>query len=154
MEILNQLGSLILGSVPTMILFILLVIAYSLLVRRPLDRTLTERRLRTTGAIEQARGAITAAEAETAVYEGKLRAARQEILADRERRIRERHAERDRALSAARQQAGERINAAKAEIETSAEVARRQIEGAAGELGDRIVRALMPSTAAVSEVHQ
>lgn len=154
MEILNQLGSLILGSVPTIILFILLVIAYSLLVRRPLDRTLSERRLRTTGAIEQARGAISAAEAETAVYEDKLRAARQEILAERERRIRDRHAERDRALAAARNQAHERVHAAKAEIEVSAESARRQIEGAVAELGDRIVRALLPTPSGASGVRQ
>ena len=56
-EILNQLGELVLGSVPTMVLFILLVIAYGLLVRRPLDRVLAERRARTTGAVEQARPA-------------------------------------------------------------------------------------------------
>lgn len=154
MEILNQLGSLILGAVPTMILFVLLVIAYSFLVRRPLERTLAERRLRTTGAIEQARGAISAAEAETAVYEDKLRAARQQLLADRERRIRERQADRDRALASARQQAHARVDAAKAEIEASAEAARRQIEAAVVELGDRIIRTLLPTTAEVSEVRQ
>ena len=43
-EILQQLGGLVLGSVPTMVLFILLVTAYGLLVRRPLDRVLAERR--------------------------------------------------------------------------------------------------------------
>ncbi len=72
-QILNQLGELVLGSVPTMVLFILLVTAYGFLVRRPLDRVLAERRARTTGAVEQARSAIAAAEAETDVYEDKLR---------------------------------------------------------------------------------
>jgi F-type H+-transporting ATPase subunit b len=43
-QILNQLGELVLGSVPTMVLFVLLVAAYNLLVRRPLDRVLAERR--------------------------------------------------------------------------------------------------------------
>ncbi len=154
MEILRQLGSLILGSVPTMILFILLVMAYSLLVRRPLERTLAERRLRTTGAIEQARGAISAAEAETAVYEDKLRSARQEIMAERERRIRERHAERDRALASARDQANDRVHAAKDEVQISADAARRQIEAAAAELGDRIVNTLLPTPVGATEVHQ
>ena len=137
MEILHQLGSLIVGSIPTMILFILLVIAYAFLVRRPLGRTLEQRRSRTVGAVDQARRAIAAAEAETAVYEDKLRAARQELLAERERHLRERQAERDGALTMAREQAGERIRAAKAEIESSAETARRQIEGAVSELGDK-----------------
>ncbi len=154
MTILNQLGSLILGSVPTMILFVLLVVAYTLLVRRPLEKTLAERRLRTSGAVEQARGAIAAAEAETAVYEDKLRTARGEILAERERRLKERQAERDRALSVAREQAGERIRAARSEIESSAETARRQIEGAVAELGDRIVQTLLPKATAVGEVRQ
>src|SRR6202020_3532503 len=80
-QILQQLGGLVLGSVPTMVLFILLVAAYGLLVRRPLDRVLAERRARTSGAVEQARGAIAAAEAETSLYEDRLRAARSEIMA-------------------------------------------------------------------------
>ena len=137
-----------------MLLFILLVLAYSFLVRRPLERTLAERRVRTTGAVEQARGAIAAAEAETAVYEDKLRSARQEIFAERERRMRERQGERDRTLAAARDQAGERIRSAKAEIEVSAETARRQIEGAVAELGDRIVQTLLPKAAGTGEVRR
>ena len=155
MQIFHQLGSLILGSVPTMILFVLLVIAYSVLVRKPLERTLAERRLRTTGAVEQARGAIAAAEAETAVYEDKLRAARQEVLTAREEKLREGQGERDRALFVAREQAGERIRLAKEEIERSAETARRQIEDSVAELGERIVRTLLPSSAGRgSEVRQ
>lgn len=154
MTILDQLGSLILGSVPTMILFVLLVTAYSLLVRRPLERMLAERRARTTGAVEQARGAIAAAEAETAVYEDKLRAARSEILAQRERRLKDRQAERERALGLARAQAGERIRMAKSEIEISAETARQQIEGTVAELGDRIVQTLLPRAARIGEVRQ
>lgn len=154
MLILHQLGSLILGSVPTMLLFVLLVIAYAYLVRRPLEHTVAERRLRTTGAVEQARGAIAAAEAETAVYEDKLRAARQELLSERERRMRERQAERESALAAAREQAGERIRSAKVEVEASAEAARHQIEGAVAELGDRIVQTLLPKSARPEEVRQ
>ena len=147
MEILHQLGSLIVGSVPTMILFVLSVIAYGFLVRRPLERTLAERRARTTGAVEQARGAIAAAEAETAVYEDKLRSARVEILAERERRLKQRQAERDRAVAAAREQAQTRVAGAKSEIATSVESARQQIEGAVEELGERIVRAILPASA-------
>jgi F-type H+-transporting ATPase subunit b len=148
MDILHQLGSLIVSSVPTMILFLLLVVAYNLLVRRPLERTLAERRARTTGAMEQARGAIAAAEAETSVYESKLRAARAQIQAEREQRMKARQAERDRAVTAAREQAQSRVATAKNEIEASAEAARRQIESAVDELGDRIVRAILPRGAA------
>ncbi len=154
MEILNQLGSLILGSVPTIILFILLVVAYDLLVRRPMERTLEERRVRTSGALEQARGAIAAAEAETAVYEDKLRGARADLLAERARRLKERQVERERTLAIAREQAAGRVRVATGDIERSAAEARQQLEASVAELGERIVQALLPSGMAGSGVQR
>ncbi len=53
-EIIQHVGSFLLGAVPTMILFVVLVIAYQILVQGPLTATLNERRARTTGAIEDA----------------------------------------------------------------------------------------------------
>jgi F-type H+-transporting ATPase subunit b len=154
MDLLYQLGGLVLGSVPTMVLFILLVIAYNLLVQKPLRRTLEERRIRTTGAVEQARGAISAAEAETAVYEAKLRAARADIMAARELRLQQWQKDRDAAVMAARDIAQAKIRAAKAEIEASAQVARTQIEGATAQLSESILRAVLPAGTPVSEVRQ
>src|SRR5271168_1049421 len=101
-EIFHQLGTLVLGSVPTMILFVLLVVAYGVLVRRPLDRVLAERRARTTGAVEQAKLAISAAEEKTAEYELRLRKAKAEISAAREAKLKELSAEREKALAEAR----------------------------------------------------
>jgi F-type H+-transporting ATPase subunit b len=154
MEILNQLGGLVLGSVPTMILFILLVIAYNVLVQGPLRKTLEERRARTTGAVEQARGAISAAEAETAVYEAKLRAARADIAAARELRLKQWNADRDAALAAARDASQAKIRAAKADIDASATTARKQIEGATAQLSESILRAVLPAGTKISEAHQ
>jgi F-type H+-transporting ATPase subunit b len=144
-EILNQLGGLVLGSVPTMILFLVLVVAYGYLVRRPLDRILTERRARTSGAVEQAKNAIAAAEAKTDEYEDGLRKARAEILAAREARLKQWATERDAALSAAREATNEKVKAAKVEIESSVEAARQQIEGASAGLSEQILRAVMPA---------
>ena len=143
--LLNQLGGLVLGSVPTMIFFILLVILYGLLVRRPLERVLAERRARTTGAVEQAKGAIAAAEAETAVYEDKLRSARAEIFAAREARLKQWNAERDAALEEARAATRQRVAAARQEIERSAATARQQIEGLSEALSQQIMRAVLPA---------
>jgi F-type H+-transporting ATPase subunit b len=154
MEILNQLGGLVLGSVPTMIFFILLVVAYNVLVQKPLQKTLDERRERTTGAVEQARGAISAAEAETAVYEAKLRAARADIAAARELRLQQWQKERDAALAAAKDISQAKIRAAKTEIEASALAARTQIEDATAQLSDSILRAVLPKGASISEAHQ
>jgi F-type H+-transporting ATPase subunit b len=150
-EILNQLGELVLGSVPTMVLFILLVIAYGLLVRRPLDRILAERRARTTGAVEQARGAIAAAEAETTAYEDKLRNARAAIFQAREEKLKQWGAERESAIEQVRQATQERIRAAKQDIEQSAATARQQIEGMSAELSSRILGAVLPAGIAQPE---
>jgi F-type H+-transporting ATPase subunit b len=154
MEILNQLGSLVLGSVPTILFFLLLIAAYSVLVRKPLERTLAERQARTSGAVEQARGAIAAAEAETAVYEDKLRAARSEILAARDERLKQWQSERDAALAETRAAAQGRVQGARAEIEASASVARKQIEDATGTLSEQILRAVLPAGTNLSEVRQ
>ena len=146
-QILNQLGGLVLGSVPTVVLFLLLVVAYGFLVRRPLDRVLAERRARTTGAVEQARGAISEAEAKTADYEERLRKAKAEIYNAREQRLKQWQAERDRALGEARAATAEKVQSAKAEIEQSVAAARRQIEGMSAELSEQIMRAVMPAEA-------
>jgi F-type H+-transporting ATPase subunit b len=154
MEILNQLGGLMLGSVPTIIFFVLLVIAYNVLIQKPLTKTLEERRLRTTGAVEQARGAISAAEAETAVYEEKLRAARADIVAARELRIQQWQKDKDAAVAAARDAAQAKIRSAKNEIEASALGARKQIEDATAQLSDSILRAVLPKGTNISEARQ
>jgi F-type H+-transporting ATPase subunit b len=154
MEILQQLGGLVLGSVPTMIFFILLVILYGVIVRRPLEKTLAERRARTSGAVEQARGAISAAEAETQVYEDKLRAARADIVAAREHLLQQWHAERDAALDQARRASQEKVRASRKQIEDSAVMARQQIESATEMLSDQILRAIMPKGANATEAQQ
>ena len=152
--ILKQLGGLVLGSVPTMILFLLLILAYNLLVRRPLLDVLGERRSRTLGAVEQARGAIAAAEAETTVYEDKLRSAKVALFHAREDRLKQWNAERDTVLADVRHTAGEHVKAARTEIEASAAASRSQIEGLSSELSARVIAAVLPKGIVAPEVVQ
>lgn len=152
--ILKQIGDLILGSVPTMVFFILLVIAYGFLVRRPLDAVLAKRRELTTGAVEQARGAMSAAEAETAVFEDKLRAARAEIFAARDKRVAQWAADREALLAEARSITARRVSTAREEIEASAAAARQQIEAMTGELSNKILRAVLPAGVTGTEATQ
>lgn len=146
-QIFQQLGQLVLGSVPTIILLTLTVILYSVLVRRPLARVLAERAARTSGAVEKARGAISEAEAKTADYEDRLRRARAEIFAAREARLKQWATERDQALNAARTATAQRVLAGKLEIEQSLAAAQRQIEAASIELSDQVLRAVLPEAA-------
>jgi F-type H+-transporting ATPase subunit b len=153
-EILHQLGELVLGSVPTMVLFILLVAAYGVLVRRPLDRVLAERRARTLGAVEEARGAMAKAEAETSGYEAKLRNAKLEIFQARELKLKRWNLEREAALAEVRATAMGRILEARKEIDQDAAEARQKIEGASDELSSMILDAVLPGRTVAAEVAQ
>ena len=153
-QILNELGGLVLGSVPTMVLFILLITAYGFLVRRPLARILAERRARTSGAVEQARGAIAAAEAETTAYEDKLRAAKAEIFQARDRKLKQWSQEREAALAHVRQTTQERIRGARQEIDHSAQEARLQIARISDDLSTKILHAVLPAGARSTEAAQ
>ena len=146
-EIIGQIGALLLSAVPTIVLFIVLVLAYQFLVQGPLTRTLSERRARTEGAIEEAHKAITEAEAMAAEYAAKLRQARTEVYKVREQRVKQWNADRDAALDAARKVAGAKVNQARAELEAEAEQARQTIQASAGDLARQVVRAVLPVAA-------
>src|SRR6202140_3921715 len=79
-ETLHQLGELLLGAVPTVILLTLLYALYTTIVHKPLQRVLAERRSKTEGAVEKSRADIAAADARTAEYEQKLREARAAVF--------------------------------------------------------------------------
>jgi F-type H+-transporting ATPase subunit b len=143
-SIVEQVEHLLVGSIPTVLLFIVLVLCYQFLVQGPLSRTLQERRARTDGAIEDAHKAIARAEERAQEYALKLRQARAEIFKMREQRIKQWSAERDAALDSARKAAGLKVTQAKAEIESEAASARNAIQASAGELASRVVRAVLP----------
>jgi len=146
-EIFQQIGNLFVGAIPTILLFIVLVIAYQFLVQGPLTATLKQRRALTEGAIEDAHKAIALAEARAAEYAAKLREARVGVYKIREQRVKQWNAERDAALEAARKAAGLKVKQAKAELETEAAAARQTIQASAGELAQQVVLAVMPSAA-------
>jgi F-type H+-transporting ATPase subunit b len=127
-----------------------LVLAYQFLVQGPLSRALAERRARTVGAIENAHKAISRAEARAAEYAEKLRLARAEIFKMREARDKQRNAEREAALDAARKAAGAKVSQARSELDVEAEGARQAIQGSAGELANQVVRAVLPLAAGSS----
>jgi len=124
-----------------------LVLAYQFLVQGPLTATLKQRRARTEGAIEDAHKAIAQAEARAAEYAAKLRLARAEVYKVREQRVKQGNAERDAALEAARKAAALKVTQARAELETEAAQARLAIEASAGDLANRVVRAVLPLAA-------
>jgi len=146
-ELIQQVEALLLGAVPTALLFIVLVLCYQFLVQGPLSRTLKERRARTEGAVEDAHKAIAQAEARAAEYDEKLRQARTEVYKMREQRAKQRNAERDAALETARKAAGARVAQARADLDAETSRARQAIQGSAAELANQVVRAVLPVAA-------
>lgn len=152
-EILQQLVPLLIGSIPTMLLFLALVLSYKFILHDPLLKVLAERRSRTEGAVERAHAAIGAAEAKAQEYEARLRAARAEIFQAREARMKTWNAERESALAEARHAAREQVHAAKAELSTQVEVSRQEIQRGTDALVADILKAVLPAdfSAAVAE---
>jgi F-type H+-transporting ATPase subunit b len=147
MQILQQLGDLLVSAVPTALLFLVLVFAYQFLIQGPLTAVLAKRRALTEGAMEDARNAIAEAESKAADYAERLRLARADVYKLRERRIEQWSAERDTALDAARKAAGDKVRQAKAEIEADAVAARKVIQSATADLAGLAVRAVLPAAA-------
>jgi F-type H+-transporting ATPase subunit b len=145
--IIQQLGAMFVGAIPTTLLFIVLVVAYQFLVQGPLTATLKQRRALTEGAMEDAQKAIAQAEARTAEYAAKLREARADVYKVREQRMKQWNAERDAALDAARKASSLKVSQAKLELEAEAAAAKQTILGSAGDLAGQVVRAVLPMAA-------
>jgi F-type H+-transporting ATPase subunit b len=146
-DIFQQLGELLVGAIPTALLFIVLVVAYQFLIQGPLTAVLARRRALTEGAIEDARKAVAVAEAKAQEYAERLRQARAGAFKLREQRVKQWTAERDTALDAARQAAGQKVREAQAELEAEAASARTALEAASDDLALEAVRAVLPAAA-------
>ena len=142
-QTLQQLGELLLGAVPTVILVALLYVLYKGIVHQPLQRVLAERRSKTEGAIEKSKADIAAADARTSEYEQRLREARAAVFRAQEaRREAAVHARAD-AVNEARRKAQTQVQGAKANIENDRLAAEQGLQGQAAALAQEIVRRVL-----------
>ena len=146
-ETLRQLGGLVLGSIPTIILFVLLYLAYRFLVHNPLEKILAERHQRTEGAQERARADIAATEAKAAEYEQRLREVRVAVFKAQEARRQKALEARAAALAEARKAAEVQVRAAKAILDQDVAAAKAGLQGEAERLADDIVRTILKPVA-------
>jgi F-type H+-transporting ATPase subunit b len=142
-QTLRQLGELLLGAVPTVILLALLYALYTAIVHKPLARVLAERRAKTEGAVEKSRADIAAAEARTAEYEQKLREARANVFRAQEARRQAALQARTDAVNEARNQAHVQVQAAKQAIEADRVAAQSGLEKDVAALAQEIVRRVL-----------
>lgn len=149
-ETLRQLGGLLLGSIPTVIMLLLLYAAYTLIVHKPLAKVLAERRAKTEGAIEKARADVAAAEARTAEYEQRLREARMAVFKSQETRRQAVLQARAAAVAEARARAQKQVEAARAAIEQDKIAAQERLQAESGRLASEIVRQVLRPVGASS----
>jgi len=142
-QTLRQLGELLLGSVPTVILLALLYALYTTIVHKPLQRVLAERRSKTEGAVEKSRADIASAEARTAEYEQKLREARAAVFRAQEAKRQAALQARSNALNEARSKAQSQVQAAKKDIENDRAAAEAGLPADAAALAQEIVRRVL-----------
>jgi F-type H+-transporting ATPase subunit b len=142
-ETLRQIGELLLGSIPTIIFFVLLFGLYVVIVHKPLARVLAERHARTQGAIEKARADIATAEARTAEYEKRLRDARLALFKAQEARRARAAQARAEAVADARKQAQAQIEQTRAMIEADKTTAMSSLEAEVGRLASEIIRTVL-----------
>ncbi len=151
-QTLRQLGELLLGAVPTVILLATLSLLYTFVVHRPLAAVLAERRSRTQGAMEKARADIAAAEARTADYEQRLRDARQKIFKNQEAQRQQANQARSQAVNEARTRAQEQVKQARAALEDDKQQAMSKLQSDAARLATEIVRTVLRPMASPSQV--
>lgn len=147
-ELLHEIGDLALGAIPTLILFIALILSYRFILYGRMMQIRAERRERTSGAVEKSRLAIAQADLRSQEYEAKLRNARAELIRRREQQIQQWNAERERAVAASRLGAQERVRQAQQALAAQTMEARREIEVTAGEMATQVLAAVLPPTRA------
>ena len=147
-ETLRQLGELLLGSIPTIIMLVLLYGIYSVVVHKPLSRVLADRRAKTEGAVEKARTDIAAAEAKTSEYEQRLRDARLALFKSQEAGRQVALQARSQAVAAARAKAQDQVKQAREAIEREKIAAQEGLQSESARLAAEIVRTVLrPVTA-------
>lgn len=142
-QTLTQLGGLLLGAIPTVVLLLALYCLYHVIVHKPLEAVLAERRKRTQGAVEQARADISAAAARATEYEARLRDARLAVFKALDTRRKQAMETRAAAVAQAREAGQQQIAKAKAQLEQESAAARATLDAASDSIANQIIGTIL-----------
>lgn len=142
-QTLRQVGELLLGAIPTVVILLLLYVLYKVLVAAPLRRVLEKRRELTEGATIKARADIAAAEARTQEYEQRLRDAKAAIYKAVEVRRQKAEDARSALITEARERAQQRVQEARIGIERDMQEARATLQGESERLAAEIIKIVL-----------
>jgi len=147
-QTLKQIGDLLLGAIPTVVLLLTLYGLYHVILHKPLEAVLAERRKRTQGAVEKARADINLAAQRATEYETRLRDARMSIFRSLDQRRKQAMETREHAIAQARERAHQMVAQAKAEIEAESAAARASLGAESERIANQIVGTLLQSVGA------
>ena len=145
MDTFRQIGELLLGAIPTMVLLLVMYLLYHVLVHKPLGRILAERRARTEGAVEKARADIAAAEAKAQEYENRLRDAKIAIFKAQEARRQQVLQARTAAVAQAKAKADAQVKEARLNLERDVVSAKAGLQSEVERLANEIIRTILRS---------
>ncbi len=146
-ETLRQIGELLLGAVPTVVLFGLLYVSYRVLLHQPLEAVLEERHRKTQGAMEKARADVASADARTADYEQRLREARVAVYQAQESRRRKFQEATAAALAEAREKAHAMVRQTREDMQKDVGAARTGLEAESEKLAAAVIQAILKPAA-------
>lgn len=138
LEIFGTLQGILLRALPTFLIFIALHWYLKLVLLKPLERVIAERRARTAGAVEQSQNLLDQANQKMADYERSLYEARAAIFAEQESARRALAAEQAEALEAAKTRTAAQVAAAIKEIAAEADSARAELAAQSDALATRM----------------
>lgn len=144
-ETLRQLGQLLLGAIPTMVLLLTLYGLYTFLLHKPLEAVLAERRARTQGAVEKAKADIAMAAQRATEYEERLREARLAVFKTLDNRRKQALEARSNAVNSARENAAQQVAAAKAQLEQDTAAARATLGSSSESIANQIIQSVLKS---------
>jgi len=145
---LQALGRILLGAVPTFLLVILLHFYLKSMFFKPLEKVLRQRYEATEGARKLARQSLEQAAAKTASYEAQLRAAKAQMYQAQEqlhKQLQEREAA---AVAEARQHAEAAVKLAKTQLASDVEAAKASLAADSESLANQIAESILRRTAA------
>ena len=155
MEIIHQLGELLLEALPTVVIVLLFYLFLRWAFFQPIQKTLAERSARIEGARAEAAAVEASAQQELDSYNEALRSARAQIYAEQETARQASLDERSKLLKAMRARAQEEVEAAKKRMAADLAAARadldRQTPALARQIASRILERPSPSSGAVTQ---
>jgi len=147
MVIVNQLGELFLGAVPTVLLILIFYLLMKSLFFKPLLAVMAERDARTIGAQKAAQAAEKAASEKLQQYQDALRQARAKLYAEQEAERKKLLDERAALLKDARAKSAAEVAKAKQRIASELLAARRDVEAGIAQLVAAIATRILQSPA-------